>query len=58
MLSENNLDLIKKDLSDLGVSFNNYVSEKKSMMNGLMENIHKILKKMISLLWIFRKTKR
>ena len=42
---ENNLDLIKKDLSDLGVSFNNYISEKKIHDNGLMENVYKILKK-------------
>ncbi len=40
-----NLDLIKKDLSDLGVSFDNYISEKKIHNNGLMENVYEILNK-------------
>ncbi len=39
-----NLELIKKDLTDLGVSFDNYVSEKSIHKNGLMENIYEILK--------------
>ena len=39
-----NLELIKKDLTDLGVSFDNYVSEKTIHKNGLMENMYEILK--------------
>ncbi len=40
---EKNLELIKKDLSDLGVSFDNYVSEKKIHEKGLMKKIYEIL---------------
>ena len=39
-----NLELIKKDLTDLGVSFDNYVSEKTIHKNGLMENMYEILR--------------
>ena len=39
-----NLELIKKDLNNLDISFDNYISEKKIHEIGLMKKIYKILK--------------